>query len=193
MATTMVWRRSYSRDEVKELLASIEDLARKAIEAGERAQREMAADRFSTYLDFRRKVEELRAVTALTEERLSGLDENMVRDLKTEFERLDLLMSGLVIRTMKNYFGSIRDDQVLPIGARELFEPELAVLDEMRAKFTRPQFAEQMLESAVADIDATEAMVKKLTARAPSLPDFSDSPSPSRPTKRLAQLGRPLR
>ena len=193
MATKMVWRRTYSRDEVKELLVSIEELARKAIESGERALREMAADRFSTYLDFRRKVEELRAVTALTEERLSGLEEGVVRDLKVEFERLDLLMSGLVIRTMKNYFESIRDDQVLPIGARELFEPELSVLEEMRAKFTRPQFAGQSPESAVADIEATEILVKKLTARAPSLPDFSDSPSSSRPTKRLAQLGRPLR
>lgn len=189
----MVWRRSYSRDEVKELLASIELQARQAIEAGERALREMSLDRFSTYLDFRRKVEELRAVTALTEERLSGLDESTVRDLKVEFERLDLAMSGLVIRTMKNYFASIRDDQVLPIGARELFEPELGVLEELRAKLTRPQFDGQRPESAVDDIDATIALVKTLTARAPSLPDFSDSPTPSRPTKRLAQLGRPLR
>lgn len=189
----MVWRRSYSRDEVKELLASIEQQARKAIEAGERALREMSLDRFSTYLDFRRKVEELRAVTALTEERLSGLDEATVRDLKVEFERLDLVMSSLVIRTMKNYFASIRDDQVLPIGARELFEPELGVLEEMRAKLTRPQFDGQRPENALDDIDAAVALVKKLTARASSLPDFSDSPTPSRPNKRLAQLGRPLR
>lgn len=189
----MVWRRTYSRDEVKELLASIDELARQAIESGERAQREMSADRFSTYLDFRRKVEELRAVTALTEERLSGLDDAMVRDLKVEFERLDLVMSGLVVRTMKNYFGAIREDQVLPIGARELFEPELGVLEEMRAKLTRPQYESQLPANAISDIDDAMALVRKLTARAPSLPDFSDAPSPSRPVKRLAQLGRPIR
>lgn len=189
----MIWRRSYSREEVKELLGSIEHQARLAIEAGERAQREMSADRFATYLDFRRKVEELRAVTALTEERLSGIENDKLRDLKVEFERMDLAMSGLLIRTMRNYFSSIRDDQVLPIGARELFEPELGVLEELRAKLTRPQYEEQISARAVTDIDETMALVRKVMDRAPSLPDFSDTPSPSRPVKRLAQLSRPVR
>jgi hypothetical protein len=189
----MVWRRSYSREEVKELLASIDERARDAIAAGERAQREMAADRFSTYLDFRKKVEELRAVTALTEERLSGLEDATLRDLKVEFERLDLVMSGMIVRTMKNYFGSIREDQVLPLGARELFEPELSVLEELRAKLTRPQYEGQTPGSSVSDIEDTMAIIKKLVARAPSLPDFSDAPSPSRPVKRLSQLTRPIR
>lgn len=189
----MVWRRTYSRDEVKELLASIEELARKAVEAGERAQREMNIDRFSTYIDFRKKVEELRAVTTLTEDRLSGLDDAVVRDLKAEFERMDLVMSGLVVRTMKNYFASIRDDQVLPLGAREMFEPDLGVLEEMRAKLTRPQYDGRVPSAVLDDVDQTIASVRKLTARAPSLPDFSDSPSPARPTKRLSQLGRATR
>ena len=139
------------------------------------------------------QVEELRAVTALTEERLAGQDDTVARDLKIEFERLDLVMSGLVIRTMKNYFSSVREDQVLPLGARELFEPELGVLEELRAKMTRPHYEGQTPLNAVADIDETMALVKKLTARAPSLPDFSDAPSPSRPVKRLAQLTKPMR
>lgn len=189
----MVWRRKYSRDELKELLASIEQLARKAVQSGERAQKEMSADRFSTYLDFRKNIEELRAMTALTEERLSGLDDAAIRDLKMEFERLDVLMSGLVARTMKNYFASIREDQVLPLGARELFEPDLGVLEEIRAKLTRPQYESQVSPNAVADIDEAMVLLRKLAARAPSLPDFSDSPSPSRPNKRLSQLARPLR
>jgi hypothetical protein len=189
----MVWRRSYSREEVKELLASIDLRAREAVAAGERAQREMAVDRFSTYLDFRRKVEELRAVTALTEERLSGLEDAALRDLKMEFELLDVVMSGMIVRTMKNYFGSIREDQVLPLGARELFEPELGVLEELRAKLTRPQYEGQTSGTSVSDIEDTITVLKKLIARAPSLPDFSDAPSPSRPVKRLSQLTRPIR
>lgn len=189
----MVWRRTYSREEIKELVSSVEQLARDAIHYGERAQEEMSSDRFATYLDFRRKVEELRAMTALTEERMAGLDDVTVRDLKIEFERMDLVLSGLVIRTMKNYFTAIREDQVLPMGARELFFPELGVLDELRTKLTRPQYADQVPPTVLSDIEETEGLVRKLTDRAPSLPDFSDEPSPAKPVKRLAQLGRPIR
>lgn len=189
----MVWRRTYSREEIKELLASVEELARDAVSRGEQALREMSSDRFSTYLDFRRKVEELRAVTALTEERLSGLEEETMNELKAEFERMDIVLSSLVIKTMRNYFGSIRDDQVLPLGAADLFTPELGVLEELRTRLTRPNFAHRVPGRVILDIDQTAALVRKITARAPSLPDFSDAPSPTRPVKRLAQLGRPLR
>lgn len=189
----MVWRRTYTRDEVKELLASVEQLAREAVQHGERAQQEMSTDRFATYLDFRRKVEELRAVTALTEERLSSFDEGTMNELKTEFERMDLVLSGMVIRTMRNYFSSIRDDQVLPLGASDLFAPEIGVLDELRSKLTRPQFAGKVPVTVIEDIDAAHGLIRKVIARSPSLPDFTDGPSPSRPVKRLAQLGRPIR
>ncbi|MCW2243172.1 hypothetical protein [Azospirillum canadense] len=189
----MVWRRDYSRKEVEELLAAIERQATDAVAFGERAQRDISEDRFSSFLTFRKKVEEVRALAALTEERLMGGGGTKLTDLQVEFERIDLLLTGLLARSTRNYFANLRDDQALPMGARELFEPELKIVDEMRAKLERPQYAGKVSTTVVEDLEATAAMIRKVINRAPSLPDFSDAPSLPKPTKRLSNLGRPIR
>lgn len=189
----MVWRRDYSRKEVEELLAALERQARDAMALAERATRDMGDDRFASFLDFRKKVEEVRALVALTEERLSTLTDRKLDDLRAEFERMDVLLSTLLIKATRNYFLNMRDDQVLPIGARELFEPELRIIAEMRSKLTRPQFADRVAQSTIDELDETADLVRKVMARAPSLPDFSDAPSPPKRVKRLASLGRPIR
>ncbi|HEY0838123.1 MAG TPA: hypothetical protein VGE72_29695 [Azospirillum sp.] len=189
----MVWRRDYSRKEVEELLAALERQARDAMALADRATRDMDDDRFASFLDFRRKVEEVRALVALTEERLTSLTDSKLDDLRAEFERMDVLLSSVLIKATRNYFLGMRDDQVLPIGAREMFEPELRIISEMRSKLTRPQFAGKVAQSTLDELDETADMVRKVMARAPSLPDFSDSPSPPKRLKRLSSLGRPIR
>ncbi len=189
----MTWRRSYSRDEVEELLTAIERQAREAVALGERAQRDMGGDRFASYLDFRRKVEEVRALTALTEERLTAAVDEKIGDLRVEFERMDLLLSSLLVRATKEYFARIRDDQVLPIGAREMFEPELHIIEEMRQKLRRPQYEGRTPQGVLEDLDQTYRMIERIMQRAPALPDFSDAPSLPKPQRRLANLGRPVR
>lgn len=189
----MVWRRDYSRKEVEELLYAIERQAADAVALGERAQRDISEDRFSSFLGFRKKVEEVRALVALTEERLMGSGGAKLTDLQTEFERIDLLLTGLLARATRNYFANMRDDQVLPLGAREMFEPELKIVEEMRTKLDRPQYAGKVSSTVIEDLEATAAMIRKIVGRSPSLPDFSDAPSLPKPTKRLANLGRPIR
>ena len=189
----MVLRRDYGRKEVEELLSAIEQQASEAIVLAERAQRDVSKDRFSSFLGFRRKVEEVRALVALTEERLTGVGGDKLTDLLTEFERIDLLLIGLLARATRNYFANMRDDQALPIGARELFGPELKIIDEMRTKLGRPQYAGKVSPVVLEDLEATGAAIRKVISRAPSLPDFSDAPSPPKPTRRLSNLGRPIR
>jgi len=189
----MVWRRDYGREEVEGLLSAIERQATDAVALAERAQRDMDDDRFASFLDFRRKVEEVRALVALTEERLKGVGDSKMTDLRSEFERMDLLLIGLLAKATRSYFASMRDDQVLPIGARELFEPELKIIDEMRAKLDRPQYAGKVPATVVEDLESTSAMIRKVIGRVPSLPDFSDAPSLPKPVKRLRNLGRPIR
>lgn len=189
----MVWRRNYSRDEVRELLTAIERQAIDAARLAERAQRDMGDDRFASFLDFRKKVEEVRALFVLTEERLKGVDDSKLSDLQAEFERMDLLLMGMMAKATRSYFASMRDDQVLPIGARELFEPELRVIEQTRERLGRPQYEGRVPPSVLEDLTATSEMIRKTINRAPSLPDFSDSPSAPRPVKRLRTLGRPIR
>lgn len=189
----MVWRRSYSREEVRELLSAIERQATDAVRLAERAQRDINDDRFASFLDFRKKVEEVRALIALTEERLKGADDTKLNDLRTEFERMDLLLTGMLAKATRSYFESMRQDQVLPIGARELFEPELRVIDQTRARLSRPQYEGRVPPSVLEDLTATTDLIRRTITRAPSLPDFSDAPSPPKPVKRLRTLGRPIR
>ncbi|SMH59314.1 hypothetical protein [Azospirillum agricola] len=189
----MVWRRGYSRSEIQELLSAIERQAAEAVRLADRAQRDIGHDRFSSFLDFRRKVEEVRALLTLTEERLGGINGARLSDLRSEFERMDLLLMGMMARATRGYFASMREDQVLPIGARELFEPELRVIDQTRERLGRPQYEGRVLPMVLEDLEATSEMIRKTINRAPALPDFSDSPSPPRPVKRLRTLGRPIR
>ncbi|WP_042444170.1 hypothetical protein [Azospirillum sp. B510] len=189
----MAWGRQNSRDEVKGLLAALERQATEASRLADRAQRDMDNDRFASFLDFRRKVEEIRALFALTEERLQGVDEARLSDLRAEFERMDLLLTRMMVRAMRNYFSGMRDDQVLPMGARELFEPELRSIDQTRARLLRSRYADRVSPEVLEDLDATADLIRKIIARAPSLPDFSDSPDLPKPKRRLRTLGRPIR
>ena len=189
----MAWGRDNGREEVKRLLAALERQATEASQLAERAQRDMGDDRFASFLDFRRKVEEIRALFTLTEDRLQGVDESRLTDLRAEFERMDLLLTRMLVRAMRNYFSGMRQDQVLPIGARELFEPELRSIDQTRTRLLSPRYADRVAPEVLDDLDATAELIRKTIARAPSLPDFSDSPSPPKPTRRLRTLGRPIR
>lgn len=189
----MVWKRDHSREEVEELLSAIEEQATEAVALAERAQRDIEADRFASFLNFRKKMEEVRALVALTEERVKGLTDVKLADLRVEFIRVDLLLTGLLARATRSYFASMRDDQVLPMGAREMFEPELRNIDETRAKLDRPQYAGQVPPSVIEDLETTSALIRKTIGRAPALPDFSDAPRMPKPMKRLPKLGRPIR
>jgi hypothetical protein len=189
----MVWGRSYSREEVRELLLAIERQAIDAARLAEKAQRDIGDDRFASFLDFRKKVEEIRALFALTEDRLQGLDDGKLSDLRNEFERMDLLLMGMLAKATRSYFATMRDDQVLPIGARELFEPELKVIEQTRQRLSHPRYEGRVSPDVMEDLEATAVMIRKTITRAPSLPDFSDSPSAPRAVKRLRTLGRPIR
>lgn len=189
----MAWGRDNGRERVKSLLAALERQATEASQLADRAQRDMGEDRFASFLDFRRKVEEIRALFTLTEEHLQGVNESRLTDLRAEFERMDLLLARMLARTMRNYFSSMREDQVLPIGARELFEPELRSIDQTRTRLLSPRYADRVAPEILDDLDATAELIRKTIARAPALPDFSDSPSPPKPTRRLRTLGRPIR
>lgn len=189
----MVWDDTKIRQEVEGLLAALERQAREAMGLADRAQRDMDDDRFASFLDFRRKVEEVRALVTLTEDRLRGLSGTKLDDLRIEFERMDLLLTTVLVRATRNYFATMRDDQALPIGARELFEPELRNIEDTRAKLAQPRFAGKAPPATLDELDETAAIIARIMNRAPSLPDFSDAPSAPRPMRRLRTLGRPVR
>ncbi len=178
----------YRREDAKALLNAIERQAREAMQLATRAQRDMKDNRFASFLDFRKKVEEVRALVALTDERFNNMSTIRIDDLRVEFERMDILLTRVLIQSMHTYFTSMPENQLLPIGARELFEPELRNIEEVRQKLTSPSFAGKVEPEVLAQLDETAARIRKVCQRAPALPDFSDTPSPPKPMKRLRNL-----
>ncbi|MCW2246315.1 hypothetical protein M2352_001906 [Azospirillum fermentarium] len=178
----------YRREDAKALLNAIERQAREAMQLSVRAQRDMKDNRFASFLDFRKKVEEVRSLVALTEERFNSMPTARIDDLRVEFERMDILLTRVLIRSMHTYFLSMPEDQLLPIGARELFEPELRNIDEVREKLSRPQFAEKVEPEVLEQLEETAVRIRKVCQRVPALPDFSDSPTPPKPMRRLRNM-----
>lgn len=189
----MATAKSLDRDGIRALLAAIERQAREAVSLGKRATRDMTADRFASYLDFRRKVEEVRALATLTEDRLRSGEDPRLDDLRIEFDRLEVLLTGMLASATRSYFASMREDQNLPVGAREMFEPELRIIDALRQKLSGRRYAGRIPAAVMDDLDATAAVINRLLHRAPKLPDFSDTPSPTRAARRLRPLHRPSR
>jgi len=189
----MVWRRTHSREGIRDLLTAIEAQAGKALRLAGRAQRDIGHGRFASFLDFRRQVEEVRALLTLTEGRMKDMEDARQSDLRAEFERMDLFLMGMMAKTTRGCFASLRADQALPIGARELFEPELRVIEQTRDRLNRPPYEGRIAPDVLEDLAATAELIRVTLARAPSLPDFSDSPSEPKPVKRLRTLGRAIR
>lgn len=188
----MVWKGDVDRDQVQGLLAALDRQARDALALGEKAQRDVGGDRFASYLDFRRKVEEVRSLAALTEDRLTEGDDPKVADLHAEFERMDLVLTRLLVKATRNYFASVREDQALPMGAREMFEPEQRAIAGLRVKLAEPRYAEKLPASVHEDLAETEAAIGRIMARTFALPDFSDAPSPPRRMRPQQSFGRPV-
>ncbi|MGF7177128.1 hypothetical protein [Azospirillum doebereinerae] len=189
----MVWRRTHSREGIRDLLSAVEQQAAKALRLAERAQRDIGRGRFASFLDFRKQVEEVRALLTLTEGRVKDVEDSKQSDLRAEFERMDLFLMGVMAKTTRRCFAVLRDDQALPIGARELFEPELRVIEQTRDRLNRPHYEGRVPPEVLEDLAATAELIRRIIARAPSLPDFSDSPSAPKPVKRLRTLSRAIR
>ena len=58
--------------------------------------------------------------------------------------------------------------------AREIFSPELDILEATRERLARPAYAEQIAEGLMADLEFASQAIHAVINRAEPLPDFSD-------------------
>ena len=87
----------------------------------------------------------------------------------------------MIIRCYRQFFAILGDCHALPLGAHEIFAPELNILDDTRERLTRPVFADQISEALLTDLDAAVEAVRAVLDRARPLTDFSgESPAPER-------------
>jgi hypothetical protein len=156
------------------MLAALEKQAREASYLAEKAHAHASRDSYAGYFQFRAKVDEFQALITLMEERLIRMEDEYTRDLSARFRQLDTVMLVMLVRTSTRFYGMLKDNTTLPLGARELFLPELRTLTDIRARLMEdPEQAERMLPGVALALEAALVTVQALIERAPSLPDFS--------------------
>lgn len=176
-----------SRSHVRELFAALERGARQAVALGEAARLDVGENRFSSYLQFRRQFEEAWALAALTEKKLATSDDPRLPELRSELDRLDMVLSVEMVRVTHDYFLRIGSLEALPLGAHDLFEPELRVMEELRARLTAS--GRGVPAELLGELEAALGLIRSLLDRTPALADFTDSPSLPRPLRPLRILG----
>ncbi|EWY40167.1 hypothetical protein N825_36170 [Skermanella stibiiresistens SB22] len=162
-----------TRHEIATMLSALETQARQAAALAERAHHEASRDSFSGYFRFRAKVDEFQALIALIEERLSRVADEHAAELNGKFQQLDTVMLVMLVRTSTRFYTMLDKAVVLPLGARELFLPELRTLTEVRDRLMgQPEPVSQMTSGLVESLDVALVLIEALVQRAPSLPDF---------------------
>jgi len=174
----MDWRKkdsSVSRREIATMLVALEKQAREASRLADKAHSHASRDSYAGYFQFRAKVDELQALIALIEERLARLESEHIIELTARFRELDTVILMMLVRTSTRFYGMLKDNIALPLGARELFLPELRTLTDLRDRLMEePEQAERMAPGVASALENALATIEALIESAPTLPDFSN-------------------
>ena len=170
MASTVKIRR-----EVERLIAALEGQLLRAEILASSVESSLKAETFAAYRTFRIKVDELRCLSVLIEERFGYLFDEDVDFLRQQFELLDVLLLTMIIRCYRQFFAILAECRVLPLGAHEIFSPELNILEDTRERLTRPIYASQIADSLMADLEHAAEAIQAVIDRAAPLADFSDT------------------
>ena len=165
-------KRTYTRQEVQNLLAALERQAREAMRLAQMAETEAAKDSFQSYNDFRNKVGEFRALCILIEGRLRNIESNRMEDLQEQYARLDTMMLSLLVRASMRFFFVLSAKTMLPVGARDIFMQELRSLHDAHEKLRRPEYQGRLGENLHNELDTAEAILEEIIHKAPSLLHF---------------------
>ncbi|UEM22781.1 hypothetical protein JL100_008555 [Skermanella mucosa] len=177
-------RKAPDRREIALMLSALEKQAKEAASLADRAHGEASRDSYTAYFRFRAKVDEVQALIALIEERLGRMEDDQAEELREQFRRLDAAVLVMLVRTSTRFYALMEKSNALPLGARELFLPELRTLSEVRDRVTaQPEHAALQAAGLLEALELALGMVEGLVARAPSLPDFSQ-PDFSQPGRR---------
>ncbi len=128
---------------------------------------------FSDYLAFRGKISEFEAFCNVIESHLKEVVGNKRQELEDRFYSLWAMIFRPSLRALTQFFDRLVDEQVLPLGGRDLLESEVRALEAMRSVLAAPRFANVADKAMLEEITRLEAVIGKLAERATSLPDFS--------------------
>jgi hypothetical protein len=168
-------KRRLRRTEGSELnmLAELGTQAREIVALATTAERDETFRSFRNYSEFRRKVSEFEAFCNIIENHLKDVVGDRREELEERFYRLWSTIFHPTVRALTAFFGRLVQDDVLPLGCRDMLEGELRALDAMRAALLAPRFAHAADQTMVAEIGELQVMLQSLVEKSTSLPDLS--------------------
>lgn len=169
------------RVDAKVLLAAMDSQATEAVGLAAEAQTQAVRCAVVPYLRFRKKIEEFRSVVSLLEDRLGSMEPERAQALRTNFERLDMLVLMLTIRTARTVFRTLLSSGGLPLCARDILVPDVMNLRDAGQRLTRPPYAEMLSARVAGELEDAVAALREIFTRVPELPDFDDLPGPPPP------------
>jgi len=132
---------------------------------------------FSDYLAFRGKISEFEAFCNVIESHLKDVVTERRQELEDRFYSLWSMIFRPTLRALSRFFDRLIDEQVLPLGGRDLLEAELRQLEGMRSILAAPRFTKVADQAMLDDLKRLETTISKLAQHATSLPDFSKRPA----------------
>jgi hypothetical protein len=134
---------------------------------------------FSDYLAFRGKISEFEAFCSVIESHLKDVVAERRQELEDRFYTLWSMIFRPTLRALTRFFERLVDEDVLPLGGRDLLSTELRALEGMRSILAAPRFSTVADKGMLEDLKALEATISKLAEHATSLPDFSRPTAPA--------------
>ncbi|MBV8536077.1 MAG: hypothetical protein JO128_10820 [Alphaproteobacteria bacterium] len=132
---------------------------------------------FNDYLAFRGKISEFEAFCSVIESHLKDVVSERRQELEDRFYSLWSMIFRPTLRALTRFFDRLVDEQVLPLGGRDLLEAELRQLQGMRSVLTAPRFTGVADQAVLEELKNLETTISKLAEHATSLPDLSKTPA----------------
>lgn len=165
--------RDKARTDAERFLVALEQNVQKLAKLSRKVEEEASAYDVSSYDTFREELQNFRSLGTLIEGRLQELaGEKKAEELGEQFQKMNLLMLTLYIKTSLKTFFVYSAKAVLSLGSKERFISDLRFLKEAEEKLSNPPYVGRLSDDAMMELEMAQAVLEEIVAKAPGLLDF---------------------
>ncbi|HYE52429.1 MAG TPA: hypothetical protein VEB20_22725 [Azospirillaceae bacterium] len=178
--------RTSRQTEAKALFAALRDHAVEAMLLAEKARTDPARFRDHAYYGFREKLTDFQALASLLERRIDETAKDWrlrqegsaakAEEARQQFDRLDLMMLSLFVRTSRRYFTLLAISDTRALGAAERLSRDLQALHEALRRLREPAMRGRADPTLEAELTTAILILNDLIGRQTPLTDFDAAP-----------------